>query len=136
MKTGQASTATAPFGSGLTWASWLAALVGLWVLVSLFVLNWAIMRGIAIWSTAKAEISILLLAGDDASAIRTSAEGADATGEWSGWIAALAGIRIFVSPFALSGEITASPATGSTLAGGVVVRVLAADAGSVLHSGE
>ncbi|MEF8812979.1 MAG: SPW repeat protein [Halovenus sp.] len=54
MATEQASAVTAEYGSLPKWASWLAALVGLWVLVSPFVLSGSIGDGTPMWSNVVA----------------------------------------------------------------------------------
>jgi hypothetical protein len=134
--TEQASTVTTESGSLAKWASWLAALVGLWVLVSPFVLSGSIGSGTAMWSNVAAGIVISALAGFGAYSFRTAAEvAANTPGEWSGWIAALAGIWIVVSPFVLSGLIATGTVMWGNVVAGVVALILAGYTGYTLHSG-
>lgn len=132
MATEQTATVTTGSESLAKGASGLAALVGLWVLVSPFVLSGPFASGTAMWSTVVAGLLIAVLAAYGACAIRTSED--DAAGEWSGWIAALAGVWILVSPFVLTGSIGSGAPMWSNVAGGIVALVLAAYAGYVLHS--
>lgn len=137
MATEQASTVTTESSSFAKWASWLAALVGLWVLVSPFVLSGPIASGTAMWSNVVAGIAIAVLTAYGAYSIRTAAEtSSNSLGEWSGWIAALAGVWILVSPFVQSGTITAGTPMWSNVAGGLVALVLAAFAGYSHPAGE
>ena len=137
MATEQASTITTEYGSLPKWASWFAALVGLWVLVSPFVVSGSITSGTPMWSNAIAGIVVLVLTAFGAYTIRTSAETAtSSSGEWSGWIAALAGLWIVVSPFIVGGTIDAGTTLWSNVVAGAVVLVLAAYTGYYLHSGE
>lgn len=135
MATRQAPNVLTESGPLAKWASWLAAVVGLWVLVSPFVLGGTIASGVAMWSNVAAGVVIAVLSAYGAYAILTSAElETNSLKEGSGWIAGLAGLWILVSPFVLSGPIGAGTAMWSTVAGGVVALVLAAYAGYVLHS--
>lgn len=137
MATEQTSTVTTVPGSIAKWLSWLAALVGLWVLASPFVLSGPIASGTAMWSNVVAGIVIAVLAAYGAYTIRTSAEmEGGPPGEWSGWIAAIAGAWILVSPLVLSGPITTGTVMWSNVAGGVLALILAAYTGFVLHSGD
>lgn len=132
MATEQTSTVTTETGSLAAGASGLAALVGLWVLVSPFVLSGPFASGTAMWSTVVAGVLIAVLAAYGAYAIRTSVD--DSTAEWSGWIAALAGVWILLSPFVLTGSIGSGAPMWSSVVGGVVALVLAGYAGYALHS--
>lgn len=137
MATEQASTVSTDYGSLAKWGSWLAALVGLWVVVSPFVLTGSIADGTPMWSNGLAGIVVLVLAAFGAYTVRTSAETAtNSAGEWSGWVAALAGLWILVSPFVLGGVIQEGAAMWSNAAAGVVALILAAYAGYSLHTGE
>jgi uncharacterized membrane protein YczE len=134
MATEQPSTVTTESGSLAKWASWLAGLVGLWVLVSPFVLTGEITEGTPLWSNVLGGLAILILAAYGAYAIRSLAETATNTaGEWSGWIAAIAGLWILASPFVLSGEIAEGTVMWSNVIGGVIALVLAAYAGYFLQ---
>lgn len=135
MATEQASTVTTESGSLGKWASWLAAVVGVWVIVSPFVLSGSITTGTAMWSNVVAGVVITVLAAYGAYSIRSAVDpGANALGEWSGWITGLVGIWIIVSPFVLSGSIAAGPVMWSNVAAGLVAVVLAAYAGYSFHS--
>lgn len=128
MATEQASSVTAETGSLAKWSSWLAALVGLWVLVSPFVLTGTIASGTAMWSNVVAGVLVLVLAAYGAYEHRSSAAASGAT-EWSGWIASLAGLWILVSPFVLTGTIASGNPMYSNVIAGLVAAVLAAYAG-------
>jgi len=137
MATEQPSTVTAKSGSLAKWGSWLAGLVGLWVLASPFVLTGEIAEGTPMWSNVVGGLAILILGAYGAYTIRSLAETATNTpAEWSGWIAALAGLWIGVSPFVLSGELAEGNPMWSNLGAGIVALVLAAYAGYFLHSRE
>lgn len=137
MATDHASTASTDYGSLAKWGSWLAALVGLWVVISPFALTGSIAEGTPMWSNGLAGIVVLVLGAFGAYTVRTSAETAtNSAGEWSGWVAALAGLWILVSPFVLRGVIQEGTAMWSNVAAGVVAFVLAAYAGYCLHTGE
>lgn len=128
MATEQASSVPTESGSLAKWASWLAALVGLWVLVSPFVLSGPVTSGTAMWSNVVAGIVVLVLAAYGAFELRSAAH-ASAASEWSGWIAALAGLWILASPFVLTGSITTGNPMYSNVIAGIVAAVLAAYAG-------
>lgn len=49
--------------SSLEWASWIAAILGLWTLVSPFVLSGEIASGTPMYSTVVAGLVALVLAG-------------------------------------------------------------------------
>ncbi len=61
MATEQSSTVATDSASFPKWASWLAALVGVWLIASPFVLDGAIAEGTAMWSTAIGGALALLL---------------------------------------------------------------------------
>lgn len=61
MATEQPSTVTAESGSLAKWGSWLAGLVGLWVLASPFVLTGEIAEGTPMWSNVVGGLAILIL---------------------------------------------------------------------------
>lgn len=63
MATEQASTIIGEPSSLAKRASWLAAVVGLWVLVSPFVLDGSIASATAMWSNVVAGVVALILAG-------------------------------------------------------------------------
>lgn len=85
-------------------------------------------------STVVVGVLVLVLSAFAAYTIRAGAETAENTpGEWGGWLAALLGLWLLVSPFVLSGPITAGAPMGSTVVAGVLVAVLAAYAGYDLH---
>ncbi|MFB6186419.1 MAG: SPW repeat protein [Halobacteriaceae archaeon] len=135
MATEQASTVATESGSLAKWASWLGALVGLWVVVSPFVLTGANTSSTVTWSNGIAGIVILVFSAFGAYTVRTSAETTtNSLGEWSGWIAAVTGLWILVSPFVLTGSITAGTAMWSTIVAGVIAFILAAYTGYHLHS--
>lgn len=133
MATERAKTVTTESGSLAKWASWLAGVVGLWVLASPFVLDGSVGSGTPMWSNVAAGIVILVLAAFGAYALRADG-GMPASGEWSGWIAALAGVWILVSPFVMSGSIGEGTVMYSNVAGGAIALILAAYAGYVHHS--
>lgn len=58
-------------GSAVEWASWLAALLGLWVLVSPFALGTPSSGSSAYWSDIAAGVIILVLAAYVAYQIRS-----------------------------------------------------------------
>lgn len=130
MATEQASAVPTESGSLAKWASWIAALVGLWLAVSPFVLSGPIQSGTVMWSHVLGGIVIAVLAGFGAYAYRThAATRGGSAAEWSGWIAALAGLWLLVSPFVLTGAIAESTPMFATLGGGIVALVLAAYTG-------
>ncbi|MFW6376862.1 MAG: SPW repeat protein, partial [archaeon] len=134
MATEQPSTVTTESGSLAKWARWLAGLVGLWVLASPFVLSGEIAEGTPMWSNVVGGLAILILAAYGAYAIRSLAETATNTaGEWSGWIAAIAGLWIGISPFVLEGSITEGNPMFSNVVAGLLALVLAAYAGYSLR---
>lgn len=136
MATEQASAVTTESESLVKWASWLAALVGLWVLASPYVLDGSIGSGTAMYSNVVAGFAILVLAAYGAYGRRTAAEQAGSSaGEYSGWLAAIAGLWIAISPFVLSGAIAANPVMWSNVAVGAVAFLLAGFAGYDLHRG-
>lgn len=128
MATEQAASVPTETGSLTKWASWLAALVGLWVLVSPFVLSGPFTSGTAMWSNVVAGIVVFVLAAFAAYELRTAVPGSEWS-EWSGWLAALAGLWILASPFVLTGSITAGNPMYSNVAAGIVAAALAAYAG-------
>lgn len=135
MATEQPSSVTTESGSLAKWASWLAGLVGLWVLVSPFVLEGTITEGNPMWSNVVGGLVILVLGAYGAFAIRSRAETETNTpGELGGWIAALSGLWIGVSPFLLSGEIAEGNPLFSNVVAGLMALLLAAYAGYYLHS--
>lgn len=130
MATEQASAVPTESGSLAKWASWIAALVGLWLAVSPFVLSGPIQSGTVMWSNVLGGILIAVLAGFAAYAYRTHPATRESGGpEWSGWIAALAGLWLLVSPFVLTGTIAEGTPMYATLGGGIVALMLAAYAG-------
>lgn len=135
MATEDASTVTTESGSLAKWANWIAALIGLWVLVSPFILSGSIAEGSALWSTVAAGLVILILAAYGAYSIRTAVEATTgSTGEWSAWLAALVGLWILVSPFVLSGSIATGTVMTGTVVAGLATFILAVYAGYHLHS--
>lgn len=62
MATEQATTVTTESGSLAKWASWLAGVVGLWVLASPFVLDGAVGSGAPMWSNVAGGAIALILA--------------------------------------------------------------------------
>lgn len=129
MATEQTSSVATESRSLARWSSWLAALVGLWVLVSPFVLEGGIASGTVMWSNAVSGVLVAVLAGYGAWRIRETAAERGSAGEWSGWIAALAGVWILLTPFVLTGSVGAGTPMYGTVIGGVVALVLAAAAG-------
>lgn len=136
MATEQAQTLPTESGSFAKWASWLAAILGLWVLVSPFVLTGEIATGTPILSNVIAGILVLVLGGFGAYTLRTTTPGENEPAELGGWIAAIAGLWILVSPFVLSGEIASGTPLYSNVVAGFVALVLAAYAGLELHGTE
>lgn len=59
-------------GSPAEWGSWIAALLGLWVLASPFVLSGEIASGTPMYSNVVAGILVLVLAAFTAYTIRNS----------------------------------------------------------------
>lgn len=132
MATEQASSVSTEPASLAKWTSWLAALVGLWVLVSPFALTGSIASGTAMWSNVIAGVLVLVLAAYGAYALRSSAV-TNVAAEWSGWLAGLAGLWILVSPFVLTGAIASgNPMYSNVIAGGIAA-VLAAYAGYAME---
>lgn len=130
MATRQAPKVTTGTGSLSKWLSRLAALLGLWVLSSPFVLTGAVGSGLPMWSNVIAGALILVFAGYAAYSFRTNSDVGDGTAdEWSGWLAALAGLWIVVSPFLLTGMITGRTVMWSNAIAGSVALVLGAYAG-------
>lgn len=129
MATEQAQSVLTESDSLATWASWLAALVGLWVLVSPFVLSGDLASGTPLFSTFVAGLVILVLGAFAAIAIRTTTPGENTAGEIAGWLAALVGLWILVSPFVVGGAIGSGAAMYSTVVAGFLALVLAGYAG-------
>lgn len=135
MATEQALSVTTRRGQLAKWAAWLGAVIGLWALVSPFVLSGAIDSGPPFVSTVVVGVLVLVLSAFAAYTIRVGAEtAANTPAEWGGWIAALVGLWLLVSPFVLSGSFTDGTAMGSTVVAGLVVAILAAYAGYDLHT--
>lgn len=135
MATEQASATTSEPALLAKWSSWLAALVGLWVFVSPFVLTGPIASGTAMWSALLSGIAILVLGAFGAYELRTSVEpGANTPAEWSGWITALTGIWLGISPFVLTGAIGTGSAMWSTVIAGAIAAITAAYAGYGAHT--
>lgn len=132
MATEQASGVTTDSASLARWSSWLAALVGLWVLASPFVLSGPISSGTVLWSNVVSGALVLVLAAFGAYEVRTATTGG-ALSEWSAWIAAVAGIWILASPFVLAGSITVGTPLWSNVIAGLVVAVIAAYAGYAIR---
>lgn len=130
MSTEEASTVTTQIRSLDHWASWLGALVGLWVLASPFVLSGAVDSGTALWSTVGAGAVIAILAIYGAYTIRTSvASDANSLPELGGWVAGLAGLWIVGSPFVIGGDIAGTAMMASNVVAGLVAFVLMAYVG-------
>lgn len=137
MATEQPSPVATEYGSLPKWGSWLAALVGLWVLMSPFVLSGPIGGGTPMYSNAIAGVVVLVLAAVGASAIRAGVETSKNTpGELSGWIAGLVGIWMIVTPFVLNSSIDSGAVMWSNATAGVIAFILAGYTGYYLHSGE
>lgn len=133
MATEQAQTLSTESGSLAKWASWVAALVGLWVLVSPFALAGDITGGAPMASNVIAGLVILVLSAFGAYALRTTTPDENTPGEIGAWIAAIAGIWILAAPFVLSGAIgTGTAMSGNVVAGGLAL-LLAGYAGWQLH---
>lgn len=134
MATERASPVTTEYGSLAKWGSWIAALVGLWVVVSPFVLDGSVAAGTPMMSNVVTGVVILVLSAFAGSTIRSAAETeTNSGGECSGWIAGLAGLWILITPFVLSGSIAAGTVKWSNVVVGLVAVVLAAYAGYFLH---
>jgi len=127
MATEQSATAMDAGDDVESWSGWIAALFGLWVLISPFVLAGSFGSGGAMYSTVISGIIIAVLAGYEA----TSLQRAGLTGRaWSGWIAALSGLWILASPFFIGGAIGAGGPLYSNVIVGFVALVLSAYAAS------
>lgn len=74
MSTGATETVTTPAGSTAKYATWLAAVLGLWVLVSPFVLSGTIASGTPMWSSVVAGILAAVFAGYTGFQIHASGE--------------------------------------------------------------
>lgn len=121
------STTAAYTGRLAQWLPWLAALVGLWTVVSPFVLDGSIGSGNPMYSTVVAGIAVLVFAAIGAYGVRISAElPTGSLTEWAGWIAALAGLWLLVSPFVLSGSFGSGAPMYSTVVAGLIALVLGA----------
>lgn len=135
MATEQTSRVATESASFPKWASWLATIVGLWLVVSPFVLSGAIAEGTPMWSTTISGLAVLLLAGYGAYSLRTDVETETNTaGEVSGWIAAVVGIWLLASPFVLTGALAEGTAMWSTSLGGAIVAILTAFTGYEVHA--
>lgn len=133
----QASRVRTEYGSLPKWGNWVAAVVGMWVLVSPFVLTGSIQSSTPMWSNAIGGAVVLILPAFAAYAIRSTAETAkNSIGEWSGWFAALAGLWILVSPFVLTGAIETGTVLWSNIIAGGLALILAGYAGYYLHTGK
>lgn len=137
MATEQASQVTTEYGSLPKLGNWLAALVGLWLIVSSFVLTGSIESGTPMWSTVVAGVIILVLPAFAAYAIRSTAEAAkNSTGELAAWLAAIVGLWIIASPFVLTGAVESGTVLYSNIGAGAIAFILAGYAGYFLHMGE
>lgn len=137
MSIGKAPTVTTESGSLAKWGSWLAALVGLWVVASPFVLDGTAASGTAMWSNVVAGAVVLILGAFSAYTIRTAAETEINTlGESSGWLAALFGAWILVSPFVVGGTIAGGWMLRSNVVAGALAVVFAGYTGYFLTAGE
>lgn len=135
MATEQSASVTTGSESLGKWGSWLAGLVGLWMLVSPFVLTGAIESGTPMWSNVVSGAIVVLLSAYGGYALRTKAESsADTTHEWSAWIAGLVGLWVLVTPFVLTGAIGTGTVMWSNVAAGIVILALDAYAGFGIHS--
>lgn len=131
------ATVTSTTVSLAKWTSYLTALVGLWVLVSPFVLTGAITEGTVMWSNVVAGVLIVVLGAFSAYELRTADEMPAGTGgEYTSWIAALAGLYVLVTPFVLTGAITEGTALYSNVVAGLIALVLAGYAGYFVQSRE
>jgi len=127
MATEHSATAMNSGDDVASWSGWLAALFGLWVLVSPFVLAGSFGTGSAMYSTVISGIVVTVLAAYEA----TSLQRAGLTGHaWSGWIASLSGLWILFSPFFIGGSIGAGGPLWSNVVVGFIALVLAAYAAS------
>lgn len=137
MSIGEAPTITSESGSLAKWGSWLAALVGLWVVASPFVLDGAAASGTAMWSNVVAGAVVLILGAFSAYTIRTAAETeVNTLGESGGWLAALAGAWILVSPFVVGGTVAAGWMLWSNVITGALALLFAGYTGYFLMAGE
>lgn len=109
--------------TGSEWRSWIAALLGLWVLVSPFVLSGSITEGAPFWSNVVTGILVTVLASYGAYSVGQKAVGIAA---WPDWLAALVGLWVLVSPFLLRGAITEGTPYWSNIVAGLVILLLAA----------
>lgn len=135
MATEQTSRVATEEASFPKWASWLATLVGLWLVVSPFVLTGAITEDTAMWSTTVGGLAVLLLGGYAAYSLRTDVGTETGTaGEWAGWVTAIVGIWLAVSPFVLTGPIAEGTALWSTVVGGAIAAILTAFTGYEVHT--
>lgn len=137
MATEQTATVTTTAASLAKWTSFLAAVIGLYVLASPFFLTGAIAEGTAMWSNVVAGIAILVLGAFGAYELRTADElGPGTTGEYTGSLAALVGLWILATPFVLTGAIAEGTVMWSNVVAGVLVLLLAGYAGYFVQSRE
>lgn len=137
MATERQSTVSSPSVSLGKYASWLAALVGLWVLVSPFVISGSFGGGTAMYSTIVSGVVVLVLSAFGAYSVRSGAETPpNSYGEISGWLASIAGLWIGVSPFVLTGSIGSGTPMWSNVIFGFLALVFAGYAGWILNDAE
>lgn len=128
MATERTTPVTTPTGSKATWMSWLAALAGLWVLVTPFVLSGPVDSGAVLWSNVIAGGLVVGCAAYTAYRLRSTAE-AVTWQQWSGWLAAVIGLWVLASPFVLTGTVATSSVMWSNVIAGILILVLAVYAG-------
>lgn len=137
MATGEQATALPGAPSFGTWTSWLAALFGLWVVISPFALQGEIGAAPALYSNVVAGLAILVLAAYGAYWIRSSVASTPfSVSELAGWVAAIVGLWIAISPWVLAGEFSAGTPLYSTVVAGLIAFVLAVFAGWEIHTTE
>ncbi len=131
------STSSREIGGVSIATSWLAALVGLWVLVSPFVLAGTFGSGNVtgtvnwtdpFWMTLIAGIVVTILAG----IAGMTARGTNA-GRSVNWLAALVGLWLIVSVFVLSGSVSSGLPYWSNIISGIIVAVLGGLSGILVN---
>lgn len=124
MATERSTPVTTGNESSAKWTSWLAALVGLWVLVTPFVLSGPIGTGTVFWSNVVGGAIVAIFAAYTAYTLRSTGSG-EWLHEWSGWLAAVVGLWVVISPFVLTGSVTASSVMWSNVGSGALIAVFA-----------
>lgn len=137
MATEEQATALPGAPSFGKWSSWVAGLLGLWVLVSPFLLTGEIAEAPGLYSNVVAGLVVFVLAIYAAFWVRTGVgTGTFSVPELAGWVTALVGLWIAATPFVLSGAFGSGTALYSNVAAGFIAIVFGAYVGWYIHTTE